>query len=317
MKIKNLNIAFVIALVAGLGFTACTDDEEYDVEGNPDNLVYFNERGNVECSVVHTPVGEFGDVSAKLPVSILRAASENTSVQCTIDTSLVSVYNDSKGTDYSKVDPSIVTFVKTDVTIPEGSYVSRDSVEVVVDQTHFADFTEKNYLLPIRISTVTGDGKPSEERGMTYILITTSTRLAHPGITYDDMPGSEIPVGDMSGWTVAEGASISDVSDNGTWTGWSSGTYVIDMGSVRKVGGFSAQPFYPNWGNRMSSMSLDISEDGTNWVECGTEESGDLGSDGNGYYYFGLYGTVSGRYLRVTVRDSWGYGFSELRVFAE
>jgi len=37
MKIKNLYMVAGLALVAGLGFTACSDDE-YDVKGNKEEL---------------------------------------------------------------------------------------------------------------------------------------------------------------------------------------------------------------------------------------------------------------------------------------
>lgn len=98
---------------------ACSDDENYDVKGNPDNLVYFkaNAENTFTGTVTHTPVGDFGEVKAAFPVRILRPASRDTKVTASIDTTLISAYNEAHGTSYVAAPDGCVSFDKATVTI--------------------------------------------------------------------------------------------------------------------------------------------------------------------------------------------------------
>ena len=82
MKISNIKYIALGIIAAALSFQACSDDEHYDVVGNPNNLVYFKTMGDAvtTCTVTHTPVGDFGEVNAKFSVAIQRAASRDTKV---------------------------------------------------------------------------------------------------------------------------------------------------------------------------------------------------------------------------------------------
>ena len=105
MKIKIFQKAWLLLLLApcSLLLTSCSDDEQYDVVGNPDNLVYFkaNADNTFHGMVIHTPVGDFGDINAKFPVRILRPARQNTQVKAVVDYTMVDAYNEANGTSYA------------------------------------------------------------------------------------------------------------------------------------------------------------------------------------------------------------------------
>ena len=66
MKINIKYAALSLLAVAGITMASCSDDESYDVYGNPQNLVYFkaNADNTFTGTVAHTPVGDFGGVDA-------------------------------------------------------------------------------------------------------------------------------------------------------------------------------------------------------------------------------------------------------------
>ena len=154
MKIKNLYMVAGLALVAGLGFTACSDDE-YDVKGNPNDLVFLNKatKKNFEGMIYHTPVGDIGSATASFPAQIQRPVDGTVTVGAEPDTSYISKYNEAHGTSYIAAPQEVLNNleVKT-ATIKAGEYTTTDSVEVSVRQSDFAKLTEPAYLIPLRVS---------------------------------------------------------------------------------------------------------------------------------------------------------------------
>ena len=173
MKIKNLYMVAGLALVAGLGFTACSDDE-YDVKGNPNDLVFLNKatKKNFEGMIYHTPVGDIGSATASFPAQIQRPVDGTVTVGAEPDTSYISKYNEAHGTSYIAAPQEVLNNleVKT-ATIKAGEYTTTDSVEVSVRQSDFAKLTEPAYLIPLRVSAKGAVG--SEDQGVAYLVVKT------------------------------------------------------------------------------------------------------------------------------------------------
>lgn len=173
MKIKNLYMVAGLALVAGLGFTACSDDE-YDVKGNPNDLVFLNKatKKNFEGMIYHTPVGDIGSATASFPAQIQRPVDGTVTVGAEPDTSYISKYNAAHGTSYIAAPQEVLNNleVKT-ATIKAGEYTTTDSVEVSVRQSDFAKLTEPAYLIPLRVSAKGAVG--SEDQGVAYLVVKT------------------------------------------------------------------------------------------------------------------------------------------------
>jgi hypothetical protein len=323
-------------LLAASLFVACSDDEKYDVVGNPDNLVYFkaNAENTITGTIVHTPVGHFGAVDAKFPVRILRPATQETRVTVTIDNSLINAYNEANGTNYVAMPESAIDASRLTVTIPKDSIAARDTIVVKVLESAFPNLNEKAYLLPIRISQVQGDGKGSEERGIGYVLVSTEDKLIKEIGSADDVLGSVLT--DYAGWTAkySTGAEINagELFDGSLENGPQLRTdgnegkntcVIVDMQKQQNVSGFRLARYWKSyWGGwwieeyYFSSVHIDLSNDGTTWTEAGTALEADM-PKADGYQYISFYGPVPARYLRLTIEsgESAVSSLAELGVF--
>lgn len=318
--------SYCMLAVAALSFASCSSDDSYDVYGNPDNLVYAkaNVANTFTTKVIHTPVGDIGEFKASFPVKILHASS-GTSVSYELDLSLVDQYNKAKDTNYAALPADILDLTKAVAHIEADTVASKDSVHIAfAEGADLSKLTESAYVAPLRLKVTAGDGVASEERGIVYVIVTTSTLLMNAGAARSEIPGQEIPIADMGSWTITPG-SIADFTDNNSYSGSdidSSTPFVIDMQEVKSVGGIGLQGLYANYGVSyygINSCKLELSENGTDWTDAGTASFDDMSSDNNGYQYFVLYGAIPARYVRLTLESlnsRWG-GLAELRVFAQ
>ena len=318
MKISNIKYIALGIIAAVLSFQACSDDEHYDVVGNPNNLVYFKSMGDATatCTVTHTPVGEFGEVNAKFSVAIQRAASRDTKVTAVVDNSLINTYNTQHNTEYKAVPDGVVDAQKLSVTIAKDTVGSKEQIEVSIPSTAFAQLTEQAYLLPVRLSSVEGDGTASGQRGTAYVIINTQTKLIHTGVAADDMPGTLMS--DYSGVTASYTAggtvdNIAQLFDGNLENG------VFDLGTEQKVIGLRMARYYKSYyggwwydGYYFSHLDMQYSADGSTWNDMGSVDEADMVKSG-GYQYLALYGAVPMRYLKIQFKS----GSSSVSSLAE
>lgn len=310
-------LAYSLTAAIALTFGACSSDEHFNVTGNPDNLVYLHLSGdNIRSfKVIHTPVSHIGAFDAKFPVNILRAAGTPTTVSVVMDNSLIAQYNAANGTSYAAVPEGVVNIANSVAHIQANEYVSSDSIVVSVPESALPQLTEEGYIIPFRINEVLGAGKPSEERGVAYIVINTEEKIINDGARSDQMRGTAIPAEEMAAWS-CDKDDLAYVM-NGDWEGWEDGTYVIDMKAEKKVTGLSFLPLYYNYSPDVV-MAVSLSTDGAQWVECGQTNSMSLERN---WRYYVLYGAVPARYIKLSyTTDIWGYyhfGMDAVTVYAE
>jgi len=322
MKTMKYFAMAMLALV-GLSLQSCSDDDNYDVKGNPNNLTYIalNSTNTVTCAIVQTPIGTFGEVNGEFPVKIQRAVTTNTTVSATIDNSMIDDYNDANDTEYEAI-PNDIPVTITNATILQDTIASYDSITVSIDDAYLPQLTNTNgYLIPIRLSSISGDSKAqaSEERGYGYVVINVSQTLLRDGGTEDQIPGTMLATSETTDWECSLG-SWSTLIDGSTWSylAYSNGSaWTVDMKKVYKVGGIAYFNTYGDWGYNASSIKLELSEDGNTWTDCGTATN--MATNSDGYQIVCLYGAVSARYIRLTVnaRYSWAAACAELRVYTE
>lgn len=193
-------------LTGMLCFQSC-DNETYDVEGNPNNLIYFipsstgSAQGNISTfNVDWTSRGAVGDeVVVKLPVKSTRQAENTMMVYVEVDNSLVNSYNTSNGTSYEAFPSDVYTVVKSAATIEQGKTLSVDSIEVRVPAENFVALDKSVYLLPVRLTKVEGNGKISAQH---------NTALAIVNITYPDEVKLDVSI--TNGTNM--GTSVLDIS---------------------------------------------------------------------------------------------------------
>ncbi|MCR5131636.1 MAG: DUF1735 domain-containing protein [Prevotella sp.] len=323
--------------VAALTLTSCSDDEKYDVVGNPNNLVYFkaNAENTFTGMIIHTPVGDFGDIAAKFPVRILRPATQDTHVTAIIDNSMVATYNEANSTNYEAIPESAIDASQLSTTIRTGNTQAEDSIEVSIREDALASLTAPAYLLPVRIAQVSGDGSASEERGFGYVIVETETKLIKTISDASEMPGTLLTSYD--GWTASYSSGTSINSDelfdqnlgNGPQLrtdadGGRTTTVVVDMKEEKKVSGLRVARYWMSyWGGwwieeyYFSSVKLEISTDGQKFSEVGTAQEADM-PKADGYQHIAFYGAVPARYLRLTIQsgDSSVSSLAELGVYS-
>lgn len=339
---KVIKIKYVVFGLFAITFSlsSCSSDNDYDVKGNPDNLVYFKANANntFNCSVIHTPVGDFGDVDAKFAVRMQRPASSNSTIIAEVDTSLIATYNKKNNTVYKVVPASLIDQSKMTATILKDSVKAQDSIEISIPESKLPLLTDSAYLIPVRITEVKGDGKGSEERGIGYVTISRETKLIQTKVNPENMPGSLLS--DYLGWTAKFGDSsnsidIKELFDNDITNGpglnpTNGNTVIIDMQSVKNVIGIRLARWYYSyeWGGEtygygywFSAVHIWLSEDG-NWnksTDVGITSSNDMSSDANGFQYIALYGAIKSRYIKLQISsgDSEYSSLAELGVYTK
>jgi hypothetical protein len=278
-------------------------------------------------AVVHTPVGDFGNVKAKFPIRSLRAVDNTAKVTAKLDNSLIDAYNTKYATSYVKFPDGTLNVDSLTATILKGQSVGEDSLILSVPSSALSQLTGPGYIAPIRITAISGaDGTESEDYGIGYVIVTTSTKLIKANVGSADMLGSLVP--DYSAWTASSANSgntdFSSLVDGDTWGGWdfnsSPSTLIIDMKAEKNVTGIRSYSMYAEYGYTFSQVGLSLSTDGTTYTDAGTSSSSDMANE-SGYQYIGLYGAVKARYLKITYNwtynYSWATSIEELGVYVQ
>ena len=195
-------LAYSLVAATALTFGSCSSDDKYDVEGNPDNLIYFKAgeiNSNVYTALVqHTPVGDYSNLNIKIPVFVQRTVSNSTKVTVALDNTLVDEYNKQNGTDYPVLPDNAIEILKTTVTLGTDAYTSTDSIEARLVEAQLPSLTEPEYMTAFRIVDVNGNGKASEERGVIYVKVQTGTDYIHVN-NNDEVTGAiaHTPIGSI------------------------------------------------------------------------------------------------------------------------
>lgn len=174
MKIKYF--ALSLLAITGLTLSSCSDDT-YDVEGNPDNLIYLDLQGPVtyRCQLLSTPVGVFGMAGANIPVYIQRPGDANMSVTMASADSLIGKYNTENGTEYSVFPIDALENLQISTAYFNGK--QSDTISVQVPEEYYTEFTAPTYILPVKLVNARHAKITTENDNFTYayIIVTTSS----------------------------------------------------------------------------------------------------------------------------------------------
>lgn len=330
MNIKYNFLVLSFIAFTGLFMSSCSNDESFDVKGNPDNLIYLkaNEDNTFSGVVCHTPIGDFDNLNAAFPILVQRAVTKDTKITAIIDTSLIAAYNKKHETNYVALPSNAIDDSDLSATISAGNVRASDSIKVALKESSLASLTKKGYLLPIRISDVNGDGVASVERGVGYVIVTTETKLIkditstdemvgtlltdHIGWSADYDNGTDIDISTIFDGSLENGPQLRTDGNNGCST-----VVVIDMQSTHDVSGLRFTRYWKSyWGGYwideyyFSSVKIELSSDGSTWTEAGTALESSM-PKANGYQYVTFYGGVSSRYIRLSI-ESGGSSVSSL-----
>ncbi len=335
MKLKYILGLSAMALACG-ALTSC-DDDNYDVVGNPNNLVYINiahetpanlPKNTYNFDLAQTPAGpilvsEPGDV--ELYVQSTKNAPNDITVKLEVAPE-IEVEGYEKFPENSGV---VVTLPENTVTIAKGTNRSNSIVASVdFSNADWSKFDGKVYVLPIRISSVSNGGVASVEKNLAYVGV----NVEH----FDGMlnPKATSPVGtaitDYSGWTGSY--SVPATNKGGTinmsrLTDNNRNTYPIlvfnhadkvneeviidiDMASEKTITGFMFR--YYGIYYTIKDGTVYTSTDGVDYTEQGT-----LSWEDNGYErYFMFWEPTKTRYIRLVAHSFYG-GTGEGQVVSD
>lgn len=317
---KNLFYIGMLTL-CGICFTACSDDETYDVYGNPDNRVYIQDNSRA-YKIVQTPISTVDNVDFKWVPRSSNKATGTIKVKVEVDNSLISAYNEEHGTEFEALPANAVVVENSEMTILAGEMVVSDTVNVKLTEDASILSTlksEKGYIIPLRLVSAEGaNSRLSTNRvSPSFLTITvTEDNMNHEATQYN---GAGTLVADQSGWTVATNGSVSSWYDpiNAIFDGnYETSTYItntsgelqldIDMGKACSFDGIKMtyQGYDSSWnyvevGAFVSGMTVSISDNGTDW-----KSQGEIHNDTE---VCAFYAPLTARYIRVTVPNAGGW----------
>ncbi len=283
------------------------------------DYIHVTDNDEVIGSIAHTPVGSLGNVSIDLPAYVNQAAKVGATATITVDNSLVAEYNAEHGTNYMEAPNGVLSIENGSVSIAQGETTSATNFKASIPTDKMEQLTKPQYLIPLRIAAKRTDGSNVEKAGVIYLIFNTEEKLFNENQT--TIPGSAISPEEMLNWTVDKD-EMGSVTSPGDWAQWDSGSYTIDMKETRMVTGMMLQAMYAEYGHSwyfINSAKLELSEDGSNWTNCGTATRNMMSWNGD-YQVYALYGGVKARYVKVTFSHryaNYGYGLDALQIYAE
>lgn len=271
MKIKAFTYIVLGVATAIFSLTSCSDDEHYDIHGLKDNFAFLDRPNTVtDGTVLKTPVGVFASLSGTISGKTSLAVNKTTTLTVGIDNSLVDTYNTDNSTHYAQIPDGIVTMDKTTLTIPSGSMASEDTISLSIDSKAAEALSDTaGYILPVVITSVSGDAQTSSVAAVRYIHINYKTTTS---LINDDATEFAGTLGDLSQMTCIAATNLdpdglSGLVGGGWRARWSftsddaSASFVIDMGGMHNLVGFYIGSYV------MKNAKVSISTDNQIWTE--------------------------------------------------
>lgn len=320
MKTKYL-LGICALAIGSLAFTSCSDDDNYDVVGNPNTFVFFNINEEPATGmpdftytyqIKHTPVGSI-ITSNPGAVDIYVYSTKNASSDITVN---LAVDNNAVVDGYTAIPSNAgikVSLSKSTVTIPAGSNVSSEAVTVTLDENSAnwsALDAEATYVVPVTLTSATG-AVASQSRGTMYIGISTSTTESMLNTEATEVSGTAIT--DYSGWSAtytfngSENAITASklFDDNrGTYAYFKSGEIInnIDLGKTYNLRSLLFRYYWSYY--TVGTGLLETSVDGVNWTSYDTISWSDTSYE----RIFVFYAPMAMRYIRFTTTNATSNG---------
>lgn len=230
------------------------------------------------------------------------------------DFSLIEAYNTDNKTEFEPLPVECFAFDRTTLVIANGENYSTTARLFLVPGT--LD-TEKSYMLPVTIKSVSGDIPINEDKKTAYWTITFDDS-AQPVVDFEKSTWEVISYSTQWNTTAA---SIIDGNIGTFWHTDAAGTMpqwvIIDMKATRRLKGFTL--WHRQSGNsgdhgaEPKNIVFELSDDNSTWSTF--IDVAELNNDYNSEIDIPASETQSGRYLRITVKTNWaGAGYT---YFAE
>lgn len=334
-------LKYFIGCVAVAAFLSCNKDESFDVKGDPDTVFFTNSEspGNMPVNsanytVVNIPDGAaWTNLSSTLPSNIKLAVfatkpvSQDVTISAQLDNSLIASYNAANNTDYKELPAGILNTQSLSARIAQGATTSVDSLTIAVDPANLKSLTEKAYMAPIKLTTVSNGsvGKITSNTAIqaVYVVLSTELRQIRFLATAADVTGTlQSRTGWNVGFTPAPGTSgniLDGLTTTFTRWGTTPGQVDLDMLSTKAVTGLR---LYTTTSTTLIPTQVEVytSVDGINYDLIGSPLRANL-TFATPYNYVLFYRAIQARYIRLrlsytTSTNTQNTRLTELDVYA-
>jgi hypothetical protein len=297
MKIIQLIGYCLITLAV---FCGCNKE---DGNSNPILIYTKGSDGNaITGKIIHVSTGMHQvQLDAAFICAATRELPADEVVRFSVDTALVTAYNDKHQTGYLAAPEGGYEFShEATAIIRSGKFRSADTVRLTITRPEI--FSEAGYLLPVRLTPATQ--QPSSNFGVIYVIIHTDVLCFHGAMgitgTLTDPAGN---------WPVtADDGEASNIADGDFDTYWFPSdlpvTAVINFGSPRTLKGVKFTAFHTYYA--LGRISMAKSADGRTWDKLGTGNLlAPIRQGRMAVQYAEFYTPETMQYLRLTVETSW------------
>ena len=328
---------FIACLGAAVLFSACKKDEKFDITGDPEVKFFINNEslGNLPVNAVGftainhpNPAGSgLLNLSTtmpsviKFPVFANKPVSDDVVISAELDNSLIAQYNSANNTEYVAFPAGVLNPVSLSAQISKGATISADSFSIPTNAALLNTLTEKAYMAPIKLTTVSKPGVGSvtstPSTRVTYVVLNTELRRIKYLAAAAEAIGSLITP--RTGWTAtfsptpSTSGNIFDGSTT-TFTRWSASPAQVDvnMQTTRNVTGIRL--YTTNSATLIpTQVEVYLSEDGINYDHIGTPLRANL-TYASSYNYILFYKAIPARYIRLRLTYSTSTNTQNMRV---
>ena len=226
--------------------------------------------------------------------------SSSTRVTLALDPNLLDAYNAQHQTAYKAVPSNLLEVGNGDLTIPSGATLSADSLSIRVRD--IATLTDPSYLIPLKITSVSGTSNASISENLSTVFLRIATRSTNVYDSPTAVPGTLI--NDRNGWT----AQVSPTPTAGqanlmfttsTQQHWTLAPAAqcdidVDMGSIKEsiqgIRMVSANNY------RVTQVETFTSLDGVSWNSQGISTVSNANNQ-----FIRFYAPVRARHTRIRV----------------
>ncbi|HUC79366.1 MAG TPA: DUF1735 domain-containing protein [Flavisolibacter sp.] len=331
---------FIACLGAAVLFSACKKDEKFDITGDPEVKFFINNEslGNLPVNAVgftainHPNPAGSGLVNLsttmpsviKFPVFANKPVSDDVVISAELDNSLIAQYNAANNTEYVAFPSGVLNPVSLSAQIRKGATVSADSFSIPANTALLNTLTEKAYMAPIKLTTVSKPGVGSvtstPSTRVTYVVLNTELRRIKYQAVAADALGTLITP--RTAWTVAFSpapTTTGNIFDGSTttFTRWTAppggvGQVDVNMQTTRNVTGIRL--YTTNSATLIpTQVEVYLSEDGINYDHIGTPLRANL-TYASSYNYILFYKAIPAKYIRLRLSYSTSTNTQNLRV---
>ena len=338
---------FAGCLVAVSVFFSCKKDEAYDITGDAGTKFFTNNEspGNAPVNSINYNAVNYPDAAGsgllnlsttvpgtiKFPVFSTKPVGEDVVIGAELDNSLIAEYNAANNTNYVAFPAGVLNNTSGLMAhLPKGATRSVDSLSITADLTKLNTLTEKAYMAPVKLTTVSSPAAgvitTNKTSKVAYIVVNVEQRKIKYLAAAAEAQGALVTP--RTAWSVIYNpaptltgtGSIFDASTT-TYVRWSASPAQVDvnMQATKNVTGLrlytsNSATYTP------TQIEVYLSNDGVTYDLIGAPLKANL-TYASSYNYILFYKAIPAKYIRLklyysTSTNTQNFRLTEFDVYA-